>query len=93
MSHEARDEISEIFFGDANFEGNVCYHESSHLFGICKGAGGDCWHEVHARNPGEGIPKLAVVIILITSVVVKRRLGTFSLSSLPGNRRHGNLGR
>ena len=73
FGHVAGNQVPEVVLGETDLVGNVGDHESSHLLGVGEGAVGDVGHEVHAGYPGEGVPKLPVVIILVTSVVAQRR--------------------
>lgn len=91
MSHETRDEISKIFFSNSYLEGNICDHKSAHLLGISELARRNCRSHVDSRYPSEGIPKLALVTILIASIITKGRTGSFALTSFSRNRRHWYL--
>lgn len=91
MSHETCYEISKIFFSNSYLEGNICDHKSAHLLGIGEFTGRNCRSHVDSRYPSEGIPKLALVTVLIASIITKGRTGSFTLASFSRNRRHWYL--
>lgn len=70
MGHEPSDQVTKVLLSDADLVWYFGDHEPPHFLGVGESRGGHIGSVVDPGHPGEGVPELAVVVVLVLPIII-----------------------